>query len=83
MELRVVTLKLTDVSEVRAASETSINFNMTTRPYIPEDTKLRTRRRENLNSHERTVILARGICPEVERSLEEDLSKEQQNVRDG
>jgi hypothetical protein len=52
MQRRVVTLKLTDVSEVRIAavirammeavrtSETSVNFNVTTRRYIPEDSKL-------------------------------------------
>jgi hypothetical protein len=50
---RVVTLKLTDVSDVRTASilrammevvrtsETSVNFNVTTRLYIPEDSKLK------------------------------------------
>jgi hypothetical protein len=32
-------------------SESSINFNVTTRRYIPEDFKLNTRRRENLKSH--------------------------------
>jgi hypothetical protein len=62
MYRRVVTLKLTDVSEVRTASiistieavrtfETSVNFNVTTRHDIPEDSKLHTRRRENLTSH--------------------------------
>jgi hypothetical protein len=57
---------LTDVSEVRAASiiialmieavrtsETSVNFNVTTRRYIPEDSKLHTRRRENPKSHKK------------------------------
>jgi hypothetical protein len=57
-------LKLTDVSEmqngsiIRAmlmeavrTSETSVNFKVTTRSYIPEDSKLRTRRRENQKSH--------------------------------
>jgi hypothetical protein len=59
----VVTLKSTDVSEVRTASfialmmeavrtsEKSVNFNVTTRHYISEDSKLHTRRRENLKSH--------------------------------
>jgi hypothetical protein len=28
-----------------------VNFNVTTRRYIPEDFKLHTRRRENLKSH--------------------------------
>jgi hypothetical protein len=32
-------------------SETSVNFNVTTRRYIPEDSKLHTRSRENLKSH--------------------------------
>jgi hypothetical protein len=52
-----------DVSEVRTASiialmmhavrtsETSVNFNVTTRRYISEDSKLHTRRRENLKSY--------------------------------
>jgi hypothetical protein len=31
--------------------ETSVNFNVTTRRYIPEDSKLNGRRRENLKSH--------------------------------
>jgi hypothetical protein len=59
-------MKFTDVSEVRTASiigaiamimeavgtsETSVNFNVTTWRYIPEDSKLHTRRRENLKSH--------------------------------
>jgi hypothetical protein len=35
-------------------SETSVTFNVTTRRYILEDSKLHTRRRENLKSH--TVI---------------------------
>jgi hypothetical protein len=32
-------------------SETSVNFNVTTRCYIPEDSELHTRCRENLKSH--------------------------------
>jgi histidine ammonia-lyase len=64
MYRRVVRLKLTDVSEVHTASiitaltmeavrtsEMSVNFNVTTLRYIPEDSKLHTRRRENLKSH--------------------------------
>jgi hypothetical protein len=55
-------LKLTDVSEVRTASiiialmmeavrtsETSVNFIVTTRRYIPEDS-IHAHRRENLKS---------------------------------
>jgi hypothetical protein len=56
-------LKLTDVSEVRIAStirammeavrtsEMSVNFNVNTRRYIPEDSKRHTHSRENLKSH--------------------------------
>jgi hypothetical protein len=58
---------LTDVSEVRTASviraiialmmeavrtsETSVHFNVTTRRYIQEESKLHTGRREELKSH--------------------------------
>jgi hypothetical protein len=38
------------MEEVRT-SETSVKFNVTTRRYIPDASKLRTRRRENLKSH--------------------------------
>jgi hypothetical protein len=53
----------TDVSEVRAASiidlmmevahtfVTSVDIQLRTRQYIPEDSELHTRRRENLKSH--------------------------------
>jgi hypothetical protein len=53
----------TDVSEVRAASiirammeaarisKTSVDIQLRTWQYIPEDSELHTRRRENLNSH--------------------------------
>jgi hypothetical protein len=34
--------------EAVRTSETSVNFNVTTRRYIPEDSKLHNRRRENL-----------------------------------
>jgi hypothetical protein len=56
-----------DVSEERAASiialmmeeartlETSVDIQLRTRQYIPEDSKLHTRRRENLKSHKPTV----------------------------
>jgi hypothetical protein len=36
--------------EAVRTSETSVNFNVTTRRYIPEDSKPHTRRRENLKS---------------------------------
>jgi hypothetical protein len=58
----------TDVSEVRAASiirammeaartsETSVDIQLRTRQYIPEDYELHTRRRENLKSHLFSVV---------------------------
>jgi hypothetical protein len=54
---------MTDVSEVRSTSiialmmeavrtcETSVNIYLTSRQYIPEDSKHNIRRRENLKSH--------------------------------
>jgi hypothetical protein len=62
MYCRVLKSMMTDVSEVRAASnitameavrisETSVNIDLGTRQYIPEDSELYTRRRENLKSH--------------------------------
>jgi hypothetical protein len=56
----------TDVSEVRAAtirammeaartSETSVNIQLRTWQYIPEDSELHTRRHENLKSHTGTL----------------------------
>jgi hypothetical protein len=37
--------------EAARASETSVNFYQTTRRYNPEDSHLRTHRRENLKSY--------------------------------
>jgi hypothetical protein len=37
--------------EAVRTSETSVNFNVTTWPYIPEDSKLHSHHHENLNSH--------------------------------
>jgi hypothetical protein len=58
MYCRVLNGMSTDVSEVRAASiiraiasETSVYIQLRTRQYIPEDSELHTRRRENLKSH--------------------------------
>jgi len=42
--------------EAVSTSETSVNFNVTTRRYIPEDSKLHTRRRENLKSHKMSRV---------------------------
>jgi hypothetical protein len=64
----------TDVSEVRAASiirvmealmmeaahtsETSVDIQLRTRQYIPQDSELHTQRRENLKSH---IVLIEGF----------------------
>jgi hypothetical protein len=53
---RVINLKLIDVSEAERTSETSVNFNLTTRRYIPEYSKLYTRRRENLKSQKYSYL---------------------------
>jgi hypothetical protein len=37
--------------EAVRTSETSVHFNMITRRYVPKDSKLYTRTRENLKSH--------------------------------
>jgi hypothetical protein len=52
MYCRVLNWMSTDVSEVGAArtSETSVNIQLRTRQYIPEDSELHTRRHENLKS---------------------------------
>jgi hypothetical protein len=40
-----------------SASETSVNFYQTTQRNIPEDSHLRTHRRENLKSHLRKIAI--------------------------
>jgi hypothetical protein len=37
-------------------SEMSVKINLTTRRYIPEDSKLLIRRRENLKSHHHDLV---------------------------
>jgi hypothetical protein len=44
--------------EAASTSETSVNFYQTTRCNIPEDSRLHTRRRENLNSHDALISSA-------------------------
>jgi hypothetical protein len=41
--------------EAARTSETPVHSDVTTRRYIPEDSKLHTRRRENLTSHRVTA----------------------------
>jgi hypothetical protein len=49
-------LFLTLKMEVIYASETSIDFQLTTRPYIPEDRTLHNHRCENLNSYNQITL---------------------------
>jgi hypothetical protein len=46
-EVRVIALMM----EAGRTSETSVDIKLRTRQYIPEDSELHTRRRENLKSH--------------------------------
>jgi preprotein translocase subunit SecB len=41
--------------EAVRTSETLVNINLTTRQYIPEDSKRHTRRRENPKSHKQAI----------------------------
>jgi hypothetical protein len=47
----------TQVMQAAGASETSANFDQTTRRYNPEDSHLHTRSRENLKSQDYDALL--------------------------
>jgi glutamate/tyrosine decarboxylase-like PLP-dependent enzyme len=51
--VRTASIIIALMMEEVLTSETSVNLNVTARRYIPEDSKLHTRRRENLNSRRR------------------------------
>jgi hypothetical protein len=44
------------IMEAARASETSIDDQLRTRQYIPEDSEFHTRRRENFKSHNLDVV---------------------------
>jgi hypothetical protein len=44
------------------ASETSVDIQLRTRQYIPEDSELHTRRRENLKSHNLPSVSKSIVC---------------------
>jgi hypothetical protein len=48
--------------EAVRASETSVNFNVTTRRCIPEDSKIPSRRCENLKSHN---LVSKSVTQQV------------------
>jgi hypothetical protein len=51
MKFRVSIIIALMMEAVRT-SQTSVNIYLTTRQYIPEDSELHTRRREDLKSHD-------------------------------
>jgi hypothetical protein len=42
--------------EAARTSETSVDIQLRTRQYIPEDAELHTRRRDNLKSHDSGIV---------------------------
>jgi hypothetical protein len=55
----------TDVAlmmEAARTSETSVDIQVRTRQYIPEDSELHTRLRENLKSDQCFVVVVLGFC---------------------
>jgi hypothetical protein len=50
-EVRAVSIMIALMKEAARTSETSVDIQLRTRQYIPEDSELHTRRRENLKSH--------------------------------
>jgi hypothetical protein len=50
---------ITLMMEAARTSETSVDIQLRTRHYIPEDSELHTRRRENLKSH----MKGECLCP--------------------
>jgi hypothetical protein len=60
--------------EAARTSETLVNFYQTTRRYDPEDSHLRTHRRENLKSYLRNFLLLQNLnihhCPNTNSPLD-------------
>jgi hypothetical protein len=54
-------LRFVLLMEAARTSETLVNFYQTTRRYNPEDSHLRTNRRENLKSYS-VILPVDGIC---------------------
>jgi len=47
---------ITLMVEAESSSEMSVDIDLTTRQYIPEDSELHIRRRENLKSHKSKAV---------------------------
>jgi hypothetical protein len=52
--------------EAARTSETSVDIQLRTRQYNPEDSELHTRRRETLNSHNIKIYLTGMACETVD-----------------
>jgi hypothetical protein len=57
--------------EAVCISETAVHSNETTWLYIPEDSKLHTRRRENLKSHKAECSVQLQVLQRADRSFKE------------
>jgi hypothetical protein len=66
-DLRTASIIIALMMEAVRNSETSVNFNVTTRRYISEDSKLHTRRRENLKSRINELRdLSNAMCQKID-----------------
>jgi hypothetical protein len=54
------------VMEAARTSETSVDIQLRTRQYVPEDSELHTRRRENLKSHTDLALAVVYIDSEID-----------------
>jgi Arc/MetJ family transcription regulator len=61
-QIQVASLIRAQIMDAASTSETSVNIDLTTRRYIPEDSELHTRRHENLKSH---IGIQMFQCPNV------------------
>jgi hypothetical protein len=57
----------TERTEATRTSETSVNFYQTTREYNPEDSHIRTNRRENLKSYYRYYVWREACAFDIRR----------------
>jgi hypothetical protein len=71
----VVTLLIALMMEAARSSETLVNFYQTTRRYNPEDSHLRTHRRENLKPYSYELLVAMDVIPKWTDVITEDKYK--------
>jgi hypothetical protein len=63
--------------EIGRFSETSVDIYLTTRQYIPEDSELHTRRRDNLKSHNAISRLPKSFSFQLCNTLDPIASSDQ------